>query len=79
MRIGERATVEQVRRDHAVDPFQGLPVDVLVREQSPVERSAVGRVQPNDDDVYVRLAASVRTPGEGPMREGDLQATVVKQ
>ena len=79
MRIGERATVEQVRRDHGVEPFERLPVDVLVGEQSPVERSVVGRVQPNDDHVYVRLAASVRSPREGPMRECDLQAAVVKQ
>ena len=79
MRIGQRAAVEQVRRDHGVAAFERLAVDVLVGEQSPVGRGVVGRVQPDDDHVDVRLPASVRSPREGPMREGDLQTAMVKQ
>ena len=65
MRIGQRAAVEQVRRDNGVAAFERLAVDVLVGEQSPVGWGVVGRVQPDDDHVDVRLPASVRTPREG--------------
>ena len=39
----------------------------------------LGRVQPDDDDVHVRLAARVGAPGEGAVGEGDLETAAVKQ
>ena len=66
VRIAQSAAIEQVRRDHGMVPFERLPREVLVGKQAPVAWRVVGRVQPDDDHVHVRLAASVRTPGEGP-------------
>ena len=60
-------------------PFERLAVDVLVGEQAPVPWRVAGCVQPDDDHVDVGLAASVRSPCERPVSEGDLQAVTVEE
>ena len=73
MRIGESAGVEQIRRERGVLGFFRFAVDVGIAEQTFARPLALPDVESDNDDVYVGLAACVRAPGEGAMREGDLQ------
>ena len=79
MRIGESAGVEQIGREHGVPGFFRFAVDVGIAEQAFVRPLAIPDVESDNDDVHVSLAACVRAPGEGTVRECDLQAATLEQ
>ena len=59
--------------------FFRLTVDVGIAEQTLVHPHALPDVEPDYHHVHVGLAASVRAPGKGAVREGDLQPGAVEQ
>ena len=59
--------------------FLRLAVDVGIAEQPLLRPRGRAPVEAENDDVHMRLAARVRAPGEGAVRERDLQPAALGQ
>ena len=56
-----------------------IALEIVIGEESLLPRSVVPLYEPKDDDVDVRHAASIRSPGEGPVGKGNIELTPIEQ
>src|SRR3546814_20280346 len=79
MPVSHILRAEQIGGQRTVPRLIGLAVDVVIAEQPLFLRLGIAVRQADDDDMDVRLATRVRSPGEGAMRERDLQPIAIEQ
>src|SRR3546814_13468532 len=78
MPVSHILRAEQIGGQRTVPRLIGLAVDVVIAEQPHFLRLGIAVRQADDDDMDVRLATRVGSPGEGAMRERDLQPIAIE-